>query len=248
VLRRQAREGGLAEKSSSLVLEALTLAVAAPAGQRLFGSKGWPGLFRSTGAARQAAQQCKDEGYLRVVSTEAKAKTVQEICAITEKGLAFVLGQLSPKSVLESLVLALNSRQAQLAELAASARQTHADFDALKTTIEKVLAEVVKAPPPLAPGPSANGSEAWKATALAHLAEWSTSRPAEDCPLSDLYQHARKQTPTLSLGRFHDGIRQLHEEQKIYLHPWTGPLYELPDPACALLVGHEIVYYASLRT
>ncbi len=248
MLRRQAREGGLAEKSSSLVLEALTLAAADPTGQRLFGTKGSPGLFRSTGAARQAAQQCKDEGYLRVVSAEAKGKTVQEICAVTEKGLAFLLSQLSPKSVLESLVQALDSRQAQLAELTASTRQTHAVFDALKTTIEKVLAEVAKAPQPLAPGPGANGSEAWKTTVLARLAEWTALRPAEDCPLAELYQHARKQTPTLSLGRFHDGIRQLHEEQKIYLHPWTGPLYELPDPACALLVGHEIVYYASLRT
>jgi len=29
--------------------------------------------------------------------------------------------------------------------------------------------------------------------------------------------------------------------------PWTGPLYDLPEPHFALLVGHEVAYYASSR-
>ena len=28
---------------------------------------------------------------------------------------------------------------------------------------------------------------------------------------------------------------------------WTGPLYAIPEPPLALLVGHEIAYYASPR-
>ncbi len=40
----------------------------------------------------------------------------------------------------------------------------------------------------------------------------------------------------------------MHQAGRIYVHPWTGPLHELPEPAYALLVGHEIAYYASLRT
>ena len=42
-------------------------------------------------------------------------------------------------------------------------------------------------------------------------------------------------------------LRRLHAEERIYLHPWTGPLCELPQPPLALLVGHEIAYYASAR-
>ena len=51
----------------------------------------------------------------------------------------------------------------------------------------------------------------------------------------------------MSVGLFHDALRQLHEDHQVYLHPWTGPLYALPEPAFALLVGHEVAYYASIR-
>jgi hypothetical protein len=51
----------------------------------------------------------------------------------------------------------------------------------------------------------------------------------------------------VTIGQFHDGLRRLHDGATIYLHPWTGPLYELPEPRFALLVGHEIAYYASSR-
>ena len=53
--------------------------------------------------------------------------------------------------------------------------------------------------------------------------------------------------PAPTIGHFHDSLRRLHEQEKIYLHPWTGPLYEIPEPPYALLVGHEIAYYASIR-
>ena len=51
----------------------------------------------------------------------------------------------------------------------------------------------------------------------------------------------------VSVGLFHDALRQLHDDHQLYLHPWTGPLYALPEPAFALLVGHEVAYYASQR-
>jgi hypothetical protein len=51
----------------------------------------------------------------------------------------------------------------------------------------------------------------------------------------------------LTIGHFHDTLRQLHEEEKIYLHPWSGPLYEIPEPPYAVLIGHEVAYYASTR-
>ena len=51
----------------------------------------------------------------------------------------------------------------------------------------------------------------------------------------------------MTVGRFHDALRQLYEMNRVYLHPWTGPLYEIPEPLYALLAGHEIAYYASPR-
>lgn len=90
--------------------------------------------------------------------------------------------------------------------------------------------------------------ESWLADVLAHLAQWQERGALEDCPLPELYRSARQAAPGLSIGHFHDGLRTLRERRQIELHPWTGPLYEIPEPAVALLIGHAIVYYASART
>lgn len=83
---------------------------------------------------------------------------------------------------------------------------------------------------------------------IARLTDWHLSAGAsEDCPLPELYRRLAPAGPPPTIGEFHDCLRHLHEEHQIYLHPWTGPLYELPEPAFALLIGHEIAYYASVR-
>jgi hypothetical protein len=92
-----------------------------------------------------------------------------------------------------------------------------------------------------------NLQEAWQTDSVAHLRAWQAGQASGDCPLPELFRRAQASTPTLTVGLFHDGLRRLHDQQRIYLHPWTGPLYEIPEPACALLVGHEIAYYASAR-
>jgi hypothetical protein len=93
-----------------------------------------------------------------------------------------------------------------------------------------------------------NGAETWLADVLTHLAGWQTRGRLQDCPLPELYCVARQAAPSLTIGRFHDGLRALHDRRQIDLQPWTGPLYEIPEPAVALLVGHAIAYYASLTT
>lgn len=244
----------MSDKANQLVLEALTRAVADPTGVPLHGSKALPGLFASTGSSKLAAQLCKEQSYLKVVRTETKGKTVQEICAITEKGLAFLISQVSPKQVLEDLVRALEARQDQVNAVLQTSQETQASLDALKGIAEKVLAQLQtsKAPINASSVPSngshpGNGSETWKGTILAHLAHWQASGALEDCSLAEVYRKAQASSPSLTIGHFHDGLRELHQQEKIYLHPWTGPLYEIPEPPLALLVGHEIAYYASIR-
>ncbi len=81
---------------------------------------------------------------------------------------------------------------------------------------------------------------------MACLAEWAESAGAsQDCPLPDLYRRLIAADSALTIGAFHDRLRQLNAARRVYLHPWTGPLYALPEPAMALLVGHEVAYYAS---
>jgi hypothetical protein len=100
------------------------------------------------------------------------------------------------------------------------------------------------APPP----PSATtATDALIAEVKAKLAEWhAASGTSQDCPLPELFRRLAPESP-VSIGQFHDCLRRLHDDHQVYLHPWTGPLYALPEPAFALLVGHEIAYYASVR-
>src|SRR5437660_410431 len=123
----------MADKSAQLVLDALSRAVADPAGLPLYGNKAHPGLFAATGPNKLAAQRCKDEDLLRVVRTDTRGKAPLEICALTEKGLSYLLSQTSPRQVLEDLVRAVEGRQEQLGRILAAAEEADASLEALKT-------------------------------------------------------------------------------------------------------------------
>jgi hypothetical protein len=243
----------VADRSTQLVLAALGRAAADPAGVPLHGSKARPGLFAGTAAGKQAARHCLDEGYLRVVATETRGKTTQDLCTISDKGLAYLLGQVSPRQVLEDFLRHLEARQGQVGDLLDTARRMQASLEALRTTAEHVLRQVRHTPLPGTngtapkPEPADPARPAWLDEALAHLGRWQSSGASEDYPLPDLYRQLRQSAPDLTVGRFHDGLRRLHDEGLIYLHPWTGPLHDMPEPPYALLIGHEIAYYASLR-
>jgi hypothetical protein len=246
----------VADKSQQLVLTALSRAAAA-AGTPLHGGKAAPGLFPATAVGRQAAQRCRDEGFLCLLDepppASPKAALQPQRWAITDKGLAFLLAQVSPRPVLEDLVRALEARQGQLEELLALVRRAQADVEVMRASVEKVLAHVCAGMAPAAQPNRLNTLfQSFRGATMPHavlgeLSRWAPSGASEDCPLPDLFRLLQGQVPELTLGAFHDALRQLHEAGQIYLHPWTGPLYDVPEPACALLVGHMVAYYASRR-
>jgi hypothetical protein len=67
-----------------------------------------------------------------------------------------------------------------------------------------------------------------------------------DCPLPELFR-ALALTGAPTIGQFHDGLRQLHADGAVSFTAWAGPLYALPEPQYALMIGHGIAYYASLK-
>src|SRR5437868_12675709 len=105
-------EGVVADMSQALILDALTRAAAAPEGLPLLGGK--TALLATSGAGKQAAQHIKTEGLIRVVRTQTRGKTTQEICVPSQKGLECLLEQVSPRRVLEAFVSALSARAEQL--------------------------------------------------------------------------------------------------------------------------------------
>jgi hypothetical protein len=228
----------LADKSTRLVLEALRRAAQDPAGLPLFAQKATPGLFTATALARQAAERCKELDLLRVVRTEPRGKAVQEVCTITPKGLDHLLTLTNPRHVLEDLVRAVEQRERQLGEILAGVRQSQASLDGLRGLAAAVLQRFDR---------PAQGDGCSPAI-LKYLDDWRAGNDSKDCPLPALFRALTAHAPAVTVGQFHDALRALHEQGQIYLHPWTGPLYDLPEPAFALLTGHEVAYYASLRT
>src|SRR5580765_3980017 len=123
----------MADKSTQLVLDALSKAVADPAGMPLFQQKSAPGLFKGTALARQAAQRCKEEDLLRVIRTEPSGKAVREVVAITQKGIEHLLSQNNPRQVLHDLVRAVEGREKQMTNLIATALHTQTSLEAIKS-------------------------------------------------------------------------------------------------------------------
>jgi len=258
----------LTDKSGEIITLALRRAAVQPAGLPLHGTRS-PSLFSRSASGKKAAQLCKSEGYLHIVRSETRGRTVHEICAITEKGLAYLLLQVSPKQVLEDLVRALHSQQTQVGELLASARYWQANIDQCKSLVEKVLHQGSECGWASTNGkmtsqhsaatdetrnehgnksvidPSFIRGSVLDQVILDRLHQWRESGAAGDCPLPELFR--RLEQNSLTIGQFHDQLRVLQEQEQIYLHPWSGPLHEIPEPALALLAGHGIAYYASIR-
>jgi hypothetical protein len=218
-----------------LLLNALRRALAEPSGLPLHGGKSAAGLFPTTQPGKQATQRCLDEGLLRQHPAD------PQLYSLSETGLDWLLQQTSPREVLDDMVRALEARQAETAALVETARRMQATLEALRSRADQVLQYLPVGLPALP------GDEAWRETVLTFLTERHAGGASEDCPLPELYRQARQVSEALSIGGFHDGLRQLHAGGRIYLHPWTGPLYALPEPPFALLIGHEIAYYASPR-
>ena len=247
----------MADKSTRLILDALARAAADPGGLPLHATKAEPGLFPATAGARAAADRAKADGLIQVVQSEAKGRAVREVCVLTDKGMQFLTRRASAGQILEDFVRVLEERQATVAELSESVARMASGLAAIRSAVEQVLPRLTH--PHVTNGTPMNGQlcpprpavsaapDSLIADVKARLAEWHAAAGAsQDCPLPDLYRRLDA-ADQVSVGLFHDALRQLHDDHQLYLHPWTGPLYALPEPAFALLVGHEVAYYASIR-
>src|SRR5438067_2512485 len=96
----RAKEGNVANRSSQLVLAALSRAAAEAAGLPLYAGKSAAGLFPGTALGKQTAQRCCDEGYLQPDPGSAPDRRGGPVCTLTDKGREFLLNQVSPRQVL----------------------------------------------------------------------------------------------------------------------------------------------------
>lgn len=250
------------DKHMPLILDALTRAAAESGGVPLHATKTESGLFPNTAAGKAAAKRCRDDQMLQTLPSDPAGKT-REVCTITDRGLRHLVEQVSPKRVLEDFVRILEERRGQVNAMLADVQRMAQNLEGLKTAVSSILPDVMAARVPVnriaesepAVVSRSNGSVATLAKSTVadvaaaiqtHLAGWA-AEAARDCPLPELYQTVACGQAGCSVGLFHDALRQLHAAGRVYLHPWTGPLYAVPEPTFALLVGHNVAYYASAR-
>ncbi|MBA4189167.1 MAG: hypothetical protein C0467_14310 [Planctomycetaceae bacterium] len=208
---------------------------------------------------------------------QTKGKSARELYGLTDLGWDYLLAQVNPKQVLEDFVRVLEDRRGEVGELLATARQMADSLQGLKEAVARVLPVVSAARivQPLLRNSEANaiastlpsGSRINEVTELesvpsavvvmdpspkvdlahsilAKLADWSE---ATDCTLPELYRSLSLLESPPTIGQFHDCLRRLYAEGTVSLPAWTGPLYAMPEPAYAVMIGHGIAYYASLR-
>lgn len=231
----------MADTSTRLMVEALTRAAAEPNGLPLFSGKDRRGLFPRRAVGEAAARRCQEEGLLSIIDGK--------MGVITDRGRQWLAEWSDPRQVIEDFLRIVERQQGQLVELHSAARQMAAALDGIRRAVEQWSADsrCCRGGHHLAPKSETNDVGTPRSDdVLAILDDW-PAQAAHDCPLPELYHRLRVNFPMLTVGQFHDLLRHLHEGGQIYLHPWTGPLYELPEPTLALLVGHLIAYYASRR-
>lgn len=229
-------------KLQPLVLAGLTAAFASSTECLLIASRSQSGLFPNNVAGKAAAQAAIHAGWLKVEKSETRGKSLTTFVSLSPAGMDYLLGQTNPKPIIEAVQKQLQQSESTLFVLRDQLQTCHKHIQVMRNKVEElekrsgtmVTHEKVTMPD-------------WESNIKGYLHHRQVARPAEDCPLSELYQHARQQVPQLSVGTFHDGIRRLQARQEIALQPWTGSLHELPDPELAIMQGHSVAYYASPR-
>ncbi len=221
----------MADKTDKLIVEALRKAAVDRGGMAPYAIRAEPGLFPSSTIGRQAAERATQDGLFNADN---------DSWVITDAGFAMLLERTSPRQVLEDCVRALEARQDQLDDLRNTVNGMFGSLNGLRATIEQTL-------------PTMRGQKSLVVTdsqsdraIVDALGRWQADA-GEDCPLPELYRQTELVEPNLSIGTFHDAVRRLQAAERLYLHPWTGPLYRMPEPSYALMIGHEIAYYASNR-
>jgi hypothetical protein len=238
----------MVDKQTPLILDALARAAAEPAGVLAYSTKAESGLFPNTVLGKAAAKRCIEERLLEPLPG-ASGGMVRERCTITDRGLSYLADVVHPKKILEDFVRVLEERSEQVRDLLDMAGEMASNLKGLTASVSAVLPRVESVRVQMPQSRLANpilANRTYRAEILAYLNEW---RPdtGGDCPLPQLYRAVTTKLSDCTIGQFHDALRDLQSAGQIYLHPWTGPLYAMPEPGYALLAGHNVAYYASVR-
>jgi hypothetical protein len=247
-----------------LALQAVSRALADPRPKVLHGTKDKPGFFDSAAAGpKQAAKLCVENQW--VVGTgqfTGTGKSKKELFQMTPAGIKAALENNEPAQLLGDAVgyLERNVKEleglkeridAMLAGLRNQKELVNGLFERLKPPdVEGILQGFKHRETPVLPvssAPPATSNHDWLNDALNYLEEQRRRNPLAHCTLPELFRKVAERRH-LTIGQFHDGLRELASRGQLRLHPFTGSAHQLQEEQYALIAGQEIKYYAERIT
>lgn len=246
-----------------LALEALCKALADPQPKVLHGSAKVPGIFKGgSQAEKTAARLCLDENWLEPTGEAAgKGKTKKDLYRVTAQGIREALENTEPVTLVRHLLPALQENQQTLRVLREQLGGMNGLLEALTTAVnqlaqktivpnlEQLLAKMQADRPAtetLPPAASSDTGFDWFGEVVKMAQEQKQRNPYQRLTLSQIYERLKTTQPSLTLGRFHDGLRTLQEQRRIQLGPYTQALATLDDARNALYLDREVKYYVDL--
>jgi hypothetical protein len=247
-----------ADKTTSLVLEALKSALAEPGEHRLYRAGKSPGLFAGrTGVQGEAAARALADGLLELVRSETKGKSAVDWVRVTPRGVEFVTSRESPIQAMNELRNALQATSAGLPSWMATIRQAlqeigdrlvaemHSVAARLERLSDRIGAELLRAEQA---GPKAPAETTkivpWAQSVIDYLERRRQGGVTKPCPLPELFLAVRHHDSEITVNDYHAGLRRMSDRGLVRLIAFEGP-GELPEPEYALLEGAAVYYYVS---
>jgi hypothetical protein len=209
---------------------------------------------------KAAAQLCVERGWVEETGElQGKGKSAKQMFRITAAGVEFAISRSESARLLSDLLDVADAQRSTLDGIRSQLDANSKRLDAQGTLLQRLQDRVV--PPDLSallsagrgsksqgesiarPAPQTQASAGWLNSAVDFARQYRQKNPLGSCPLPELFRGVAEPAG-MSIGQFHDGVRQLVRERRLRLHPWTGPMYQLKDEQYALMLGQEIKFYA----
>ncbi len=237
-----------------LALAALTGATADPVPKPLLGTKTKPGLLiGSAQSTKDAAAMCVERGWVEPTGEfVGSGRSKKELHRITPDGIREALENGETAELLADMLTALDQKRDLLKLMRGEIDQLSNVIEKHRDVLDRLRERVV--PPDLEtilsrsagrPATTSANTDGWTSKLVDYLQQHHKRNPYGHCPLPELY-HNVGEPLGLTIGQFHDGVRQLVSERRVKLHPFTGAAYQLQEEQYALLAGQEIKYFAEL--
>lgn len=226
----------------SVALEALQQGLSDPRPRLLHGSGKSLYFLKNNQRAREAGQLCLQEQWVEETGEHlVKGKKREPLYRLSRAGRRAVLEQAVAVRMLAGLTDAVDRTHERLESLRADCRKVEAELQALRDTVQEVGAELgTRIEGALDGSPKDVGSGL-----LAYLR--THAHPGRPLRLAELYDGAAA-PQSVSLGDFHDALRELAANKRIRLMPHTQGLNQLDRAECALLIGKEIRAWVELTS